>query len=396
MTDISAEQLYRLLENNQPLLFDIRSQKEFENGHIEGKTSFPTLNISYKDLIEKGDKKDSKESISYYIQEHLSQKLPKNEKIIVVCNRGRSSAIVSDILRNLGYDALSLIGGIRNWGNFYIKKEIIATPDLSIFQIIRISRGCLSYVIISNGMATVIDPLRQFQPYLELFEKLNAQPQFILDTHVHADHISGGKELAEKFGIPYYFHPYDGIHPIDMIPAKFSYEFSWLDKIYSLGKIEIKALHIPGHTLGNQAFLINNQYLFSGDSIFIGSIARPDLGGHAQAWTTLHYDSLRKLIELPDNILVLPSHFNSLSESNADHTFCKTLGELKKQNEGLLMVQKSLKDFSEYILNNLPHFAEEYMDIKRINLGLLTVDEDKAIELELGKNICAVQHHAAD
>lgn len=390
---ISPSQLYKILGTEEEFfLFDVRNADEFERWHIEGKTDIPTLNIPYFDLIEKGGKEDFRESIIYFIKANLSRELPKDKKIVTICAKGETSAIVTEILKNLGYQATSLSGGMKSWGEFYDRKTIIASPHLSIFQLIRISRGCLSYVIVSDGMATVIDPLKNIQLYIDLFDELNVKPQFILDTHAHADHVSGGKELAVKFGVPYYLHPYDGIHPMDMLPAKFSYEPSWIDKIYRLGSIKLQALHIPGHTLGNQAFLLDDKYLFSGDSIFIRSIARPDLGGQAKTWTALHYESLRKLLELPTDILVLPAHFSSLQEANEAQIFSRSLGELKKNNEGLMMAQKPLEEFSQYIMRSLPQFPKEYIDIKRINIGLLQVNTEQAAELELGKNICAINH----
>ncbi len=390
--EISAEQFNQLLENEKFLLFDVRNADEFDRWHIEGKAKMPTLNIPYFDMIEKGGKEDFNESIIHFIKTQLAEQLPKNEKIIVVCAKGGTSALIADILNDLNYQATSLAGGMKSWADFYARKTIVASPELSIFQLIRVSRGCLSYVIITNGMATVIDPLRNIQPYKDLFEEFNVRPQYILDTHAHADHISGGKALADSFGIPYYLHPYDGIHPMDMLPATFSYEPSWENKIYKLGKFELKAMHIPGHTLGNQAFLLNDKYLFSGDSIFIQSIARPDLGGQAATWSILHYESLRRLLALPNDVIVLPAHFGSPQEANADGSYSAFLGTLKKSNEGLVMAQKSLPEFTDYILQNLPKFPKEYIDIKRVNIGLLKADEELAQELELGKNICALSH----
>lgn len=391
--EISIQQLNQLLENKEKFfLFDVRNTEEFERWHIEGATEIPTLNIPYFDLVEKGGKDDFNESIANAIKTQLTQQLPKDEKIVVVCAKGGTSAIIADILTSLNYQAMSLTGGMKSWGDFYHTMTIVQSPELSIFQLARLSRGCLSYVVIADGMATVIDPLRHSQPYIDLLKKHNAKLQFVLDTHAHADHISSGKILAEKFEVPYYLHPYDGIHPMDLLPATFSYEPSWPNKLYKLGKSELKALHIPGHTLGNQAFLLNEKYLFSGDSIFIQSIARPDLGGHAETWTTLHYESLRKLLELRDDVLVLPAHFSGAQEANTDHIYSATLGTLKKSNEGLIMAQKSLKEFSGYILGNLPLFPKEYIDIKRVNIGLLQADEELASDLELGKNICALSH----
>lgn len=393
MQEILPKGLYHLMEKEEEFfLFDVRNQDEFNRWRIEGKKEIPALNIPYFELIEKGGKEDFQESIASFIKTQISEQLPKGKQIIVVCAKGGTSAIVAGILKNLGYQAGNLSGGMKNWGDFFERKTIISSPDLSIYQFIRIARGCLSHVIVSDKMATVIDPLRNIQPYLDLFDELKVKPQFILDTHAHADHISSGKELADLFDVPYYLHPYDGIHPMDLLPAKFSYVPSWENKIYKLGKIEIKALHVPGHTLGNQAFLIDDRYLFTGDSIFIGSIARPDLGGQAKTWTALHHESLKKLLELPEEILVLPAHFSSWQEANDDDAYCHPLKDLKKNNEGLIMAQKPLDHFSNYILGNLPQFPKEYIDIKRVNIGLFQVDEEEASELELGKNLCAVNH----
>ena len=137
-------------------------------------------------------------------------------------------------------------------------------------------------------------------------------------------------------------------------------------------------------------YLLDETYLFTGDSIFIESIARPDLGGRGDTWAPIHYDSLSKLLQLDDSLMILPGHFSSMKEENDSGLYAGTLGQLKQDNEGLLMAQKSADEFVDYILASLPKFPEEYVDIKRVNAGLLEVGESKASELELGKNICAL------
>ena len=390
--ELSPKELHKYIDDGSSFfLLDVRAADEYEKSHIEVKKETPKLNIPYYDFIEKGGKEDFKESIIQAIHENFKTQLPKDKQIVVVCNKGCSALILTDILTELGYQASCLKGGMQSWGSYTENKTIVDLPSLTIIQVIRTSKGCLSYVIVTDGMAAVIDPFRDTQPYLEIFKELNLKPQFILDTHAHADHISGGRALAEKFGVPYYLHPYDGIHPMDMLPAKFAYEASWADRIFRLEKFELKALHVPGHTLGNQAFLLDNKYLFTGDSIFLGFIARPDLGGHAKEWTVLHYDSIRKLLELPDDTIVLPAHFSDSEEANESQNYSNTLGKLKMTNKGLMMAQKSFQEFTEYISNNLPQFKEEYIDIKRVNLGLLPADDELAAQLELGKNICSLK-----
>src|SRR3990167_6070824 len=169
---LSPTKLYQLLEKEEEFfLFDVRNSDAFEKWHIEGKTSIPTLNIPYFDLIEKGGKEDFQESIIHFIKTNLSEHLPKDKIIVVVCAKGETSAIIADLLKNLGYQATSLSGGMKNWGDFYERKTIIASPNLSIYQLIRVSRGCLSYVIVSNEMATIITPLKKIQFFFILIEE---------------------------------------------------------------------------------------------------------------------------------------------------------------------------------------------------------------------------------
>ncbi|WP_206093765.1 hypothetical protein [Paludifilum halophilum] len=136
--------------------------------------------------------------------------------------------------------------------------------------------------------------------------------------------------------------------------------------------------------------MVNDRHLLSGDSIFLQSIARPDLGGKGDTWAPVHYESLKRLLELPDETMVLPGHFSSPKEANQEGLYVGTLGELKKTNEGLRKVQEGKEAFVNYILSNLPTFPSQYVDIKRVNTGLLKADEEKASELELGRNICAL------
>lgn len=195
--------------------------------------------------------------------------------------------------------------------------------------------------------------------------------------------------MADELGIPYHLHPYDGIHPIDMLPADFAYEYIHEGSRLLVGDVEVIVLHIPGHTLGNTALLVGEKALLTGDSVFLDSIARPDLGGEAEAWTSLHHASLRRVLSLEDDTLVLPGHFADLTDAR-DAIFQATLGDLKTQNEGLQMAQESLAAFRKYIMGSLPSFPERYVDIKRVNAGLLDADEPKIEELEFGRQECAV------
>ncbi|MGE5112839.1 MAG: hypothetical protein ACM3JB_18395, partial [Acidobacteriaceae bacterium] len=134
-----------------------------------------------------------------------------------------------------------------------------------------------------------------------------------------------------------------------------------------------------------------DQYLFCGDSVFIQSVARPDLGGKAENWALLHTRSLRKILDLPASTQILPGHFSSMEEGGDSGTFVAGLDSLKMTNEGLQILQRESDDgFVKYLLESLPKFNPDYVQIKRVNVGLVSPPEEDVETLELGKNVCAL------
>jgi glyoxylase-like metal-dependent hydrolase (beta-lactamase superfamily II)/rhodanese-related sulfurtransferase len=377
-TAITVAELDEMIERGDSfLLLDVRNQDEFERWKIEGRNPFETLHIPYFQFIENEDES--------------ANRVPKGKQVVVVCAKGGSSEYVAGVLRERGYDAVNLEGGMIAWGNYYRVRRIEAVTDVALYQIIRVARGDLAYAVVSNGEGILIDPTRHTEQYTNLAEREGFKIVAIFDTHAHADHISGGPKLAKALGVPYFLHPYDGIHPIDMLPATIEYEYLKDGFTFKFGNATLKGIHIPGHTLGNMAFLVNDRYLFTGDSIFIVSVARPDLGGRGQEWAPIHYESLyKKLLVLPDETLVFPAHFATASrEGRPDGTFYDTLGNIKRNNPREYQ-SPSKEAFVEFMLSTLPVFPPQYVDIKRVNAGLLVPDEEKAQELELGKNVCAL------
>ncbi|MCW9089617.1 MAG: MBL fold metallo-hydrolase, partial [Gammaproteobacteria bacterium] len=359
---------------------------------VEGPhSSPPTLNIPYFELLDlEGEEEDVTGAVKRGVKEQLMDKLPTDRPILAVCAEGNTSQYVAEGLRQLGFDARNLEGGMEAWGNFYYWVPVEENETFSLFQVVRPARGCLSHVLISEHRAAVFDPARHTEHYHELAEAEGAQLELVLDTHLHADHLSGGPALGKNEHIPYYLHPYDAIHPMDMLPARIAYCPLEAEQKLRLGQTTIQALHFPGHTLGMIAFLIDGRYLLSGDSLFLESIARPDLGGSAEAWTPLLYQSMQRLAELPDSTVVLPAHFSDIHKGDENGLYRATLAELKQHNPGLQKMAESEQAFTDYILSSLPEFPDAYIEIKRANAGLSTPDEQKRQELELGKNVCAV------
>ena len=386
----AGDLLERLERRDDVLVLDVRNRDEFERFQLEGREPVPTVNLPYFEMLEAGGQDDMVDSIVACVERDLAGRLPRDRPILTVCAKGSTSAFVAEGLRRLGYRGVTLEGGMAAWGEHYSIRPVVESADLSIHQVSRPARGCLGYMVASAGRATVIDPARHLLPYLELARARGLTIERVIDTHGHADHISGGPALARETGASYHLHPYDAVHPLDLLPAAIPYEPIRDGDAFPVGRHTLEALHAPGHTLGLVALRLD-AYLFTGDSIFIRSIARPDLGGKADAWAPLHARSLRKLAALPRATIVLPGHFSSLDEGNDAGVFAASLADLNQTNDGLVaLAGESEAGFVRYLLGSLPDAVSGYADIKRVNAGLLAVDEGEAATLELGKNLCAL------
>jgi hydroxyacylglutathione hydrolase len=221
----------------------------------------------------------------------------------------------------------------------------------------QIYTSCLaqaSYYIESKGCAAVVDPIRDVDVYLQLAKKRNARIQYVLETHFHADFVSGHLELAAQTGALILFGP----------GAKPSYKAMVAKdgEVIYVGEIKIKLLHTPGHTIESSCFLVYNEEhlpyaIFTGDTLFAGDVGRPDLGSGNLDRTELAsmlYDSLHtKIMPLPDDVLIYPGHgAGSACGKNIGKETWSTLGEQKRKNYALQPMNRAL--FIKRVTENLP------------------------------------------
>jgi hydroxyacylglutathione hydrolase len=213
----------------------------------------------------------------------------------------------------------------------------------------QIYTGCLAqgaYYIESEGEAAIIDPLREVQPYIEKAERNGAKIKYIFETHFHADFVSGHKDLAAKTGATIVFGPTSMPLGFDALIAEDGQEFS-------LGAVKLRAIHTPGHTMESTVYLLLDEggkehALFTGDTLFIGDVGRPDLAQKVIADLTQEklaahlYDSLRnKIMPLSDDIIVYPAHgAGSACGKNMSKETSDTLGNQKKTNYALQEMSK--------------------------------------------------------
>jgi glyoxylase-like metal-dependent hydrolase (beta-lactamase superfamily II) len=242
----------------------------------------------------------------------------------------------------------------------------------AIYQFVRIGKGCLSYIVISNGEAAVIDAVRITEVYEDFAKEKGIKIKHTIDTHLHADHISGGRHLTERSGADYWLPPKDAVEVV------FQYE-----------KLEEGKNLLVGNTKINIQPIIDNQYLLSGDILFVKSIGRPDLAGKAEDWAAdLRTTLYERYKHLSDDLIVLPAHFGKVSELGEGGEVSARLGDLYKENPGLNIEDKSL--FQRTVTENLPPQPNAYEEIRQTNMGKISPSNEKQREMEIGPNRCAV------
>jgi len=218
--------------------------------------------------------------------------------------------------------------------------------------------GCLAeaaYYIESNGEVAIIDPLRETKPYTDLAEKNKATIKYVLETHFHADFVSGHIDLAQKTGSPIVFGP-------TAVPS-FKAHIAKDEEELKLGNVSIKVLHTPGHTMESTCFLLKDENgkpyaVFTGDTLFIGDVGRPDLvvknNLTKEDLAGFLFDSLRnKIMNLPDDVIVYPGHgAGSACGKNMSHETTSTIGFQKKFNYAL-KASLSKEDFIKQVTDGL-------------------------------------------
>ncbi len=233
----------------------------------------------------------------------------------------------------------------------------------------QIYTGCLAqgaYYISSEGEAAIIDPLRETNPYISRAQKDNVKIKYIFETHFHADFVSGHVDLSKKTGAQIVFGP----------NAETSYQ-SYIAKDgqeFKIGKITIKVLHTPGHTLESSTYLLLDENkkpycIFTGDTLFIGDVGRPDLAIKSALTqndlAAMLFDSLQKKIKsLPDDVIVYPAHgAGSACGKNMSKETFDTLGNQKQKNYALVINSKAdfVKELTTGILPPPQYFAKNAM-----------------------------------
>jgi glyoxylase-like metal-dependent hydrolase (beta-lactamase superfamily II)/rhodanese-related sulfurtransferase len=305
--------------------------------------------------------------------------VPRDRPVVAVCNAGRLSQLAADVLTKRGFDAWSLEGGMKAWSLAWNRADIpMADPAVRVIQLRRAGKGCLSYLVASGCDAVVIDPSLPAHVYQRLIEREGWTLRYVMETHVHADHLSRGRALAAATGarlhlprqrrVAFPFAPMeDGQHLV-------------------VGHVTLTALHTPGHTDESLTYLMNG-VAFTGDTLFVRGVGRPDLhadGDEARRRARDLFASLKRLAALPSETLVLPGH---TSEAVPFDGYPLTT-RMQDVRAWLTPWMATEATFVEGLLADVPPAPPNFAAIVALNeAGDEAADPT---ELEAGANRCAV------
>ncbi len=278
----------------------------------------------------------------------------------------------------------------------------------------QIYTGCLAqgaYYITSEGEAAIIDPLREIQPYLDRLERDGVKLKYIFETHFHADFVSGHVDLSKKTGAPIVYGP-NAVCEFDCVSAKDG-------QVFELGKVKIKVLHTPGHTMESTTFLLidengKDHAIFSGDTLFIGDVGRPDLAQKAANMTqeqlaaTLYHSLRNKIMTLADDVIVYPAHgAGSACGKNMSKETVSTIGNQKQFNYALradMTEAEFVKEVTEGLTPPPGYFAanvamnkkgyESFEQVLNTGMTALSPDEFETVAESTGALILDTRNDA--
>src|SRR5216684_7444773 len=328
---ISTEGLRELLERGTPVtVLDVRPAAERAEWSIPG-----SVHADAYDALRRGD------------PNALANFHPTNGgRVVTVCSAGKTSMLAAERLRARGLDAVSLEGGMRAWSLAWNTAEVPCPGSTArIVQLRRTGKGCLSYLIGSNGDAVVIDASLEPQIYHRVADEHGWRIRTVLETHVHADHLSRARALAADTGARL------------CLPTthRVSFEYEPLKEGDTLpvGSARLKVLHTPGHTPESACYLLDDHALFTGDTLFLAAVGRPDLEAttdESRRRAHVLHASLQRLLALPPETVVLPAH-TSEPVAFDGQPINATLREVQERTS---LLREAEETFVSQILTRLP------------------------------------------
>ena len=358
-SSIESDSLWKKMQDSKGNVFllDVRDADEFSDFKIPGSVNIPLHDI---------------------FKEEYFSKIPKDKEIVTICPHGNRAMVATFALAKNGIESSTLTGGLAGWSQV-LNPVTTVEQNPTIIQIEKIGKGCLSYMLISDGQAIVIDPLFPTEKYQNIAIQNNATIIKVIDTHQHADHLSSAWNLAEITSSVCYeskLEQWDRTAQ-QLLKDGESIEF---------GRSNLRVIHTPGHTPGSLSYLVDEKYVFTGDILFIESIGRPDLRDKADEFAGELYDSLHnKLLKLSPHTIVFHAHHGQTVQSE-NGLFSTTIKNASKHE----ILQLSKEEFVKKVVGMTPPRPMNYQKIIQINKGSLSFVQNDVPDLELGPNRCSI------
>lgn len=372
MGAMTTEELARRVDDPEhaPFILDVRAPDQFDRWRIEGRAELSTVNIPYWTAIVE--------------DEAVKGAVPNDRDIVVVCAHGDSSDLVVETVALPNMQ--NLAGGMDAWASTLVPHMLYDDGTKFVIQLDRIAKACLSYALGSRGATmAIIDPAADASAYERIAKEMNATITDVFDTHLHADHLSLGVAMAAELGATYH------ISSGDAEGASFHYAALRDGEVFRFGEMDVvvRSVATPGHTPGSTSLEVDGRFLMTGDAVFVSGVGRPDLGGETEPWArdlfrTIH----QKLAPLDPALEVSPAHYTARIEARPDGTVRRRLGDLLENDPVVSMSDED--EFVEYVVSHLGEAPEVYATIREVNLGHHLPSKDEAVELEVGRNECAL------
>lgn len=361
---ISRGQLRRMLdEDKNVFIIDVRPLAERNEWRIA-----ESVHVDVYDQLRRGDR-----------QVFEGFEIPTDRPVVTVCAAGKTSLLAATLLREKGVEAFSLEGGMKAWNYAWNTAEMKFPSGLKVIQVRRPAKGVLSYMVGSGGEAVVIDAALDPEVYLQLARENSWKIRCVTDTHVHADFISRTPELARQ------------ANAMHLMPENAKVEFNFTPvrnkEAMPFGNASLVVVHTPGHTWESISLQIGEEAVFTGDTLFVDGIGRPDLKADPDEVVLKAkalFQSLRVLSEMPSQTMVFPAHSSGAIAFDRKMIAAPVSTVVRNLN-----VPQEEELFVEWILKKTPPVPPNYMTIASLNRKGSHEGHSRE-ELEAGGNHCAV------
>jgi glyoxylase-like metal-dependent hydrolase (beta-lactamase superfamily II)/rhodanese-related sulfurtransferase len=306
---------------------------------------------------------------------------PGDRPIVTVCGAGRMSLVAADFLSERGFDVHSLAGGMKAWSLAWNTARIpVADDRITVIQVRRTGKGCLSYMVIADGEAGVIDASLPVEVYENIARSLGARIRRVIETHIHADHLSRARQLADRVGAQLHLPQQDRV-AFPFTPVHDSNEIA-------VGNSRLVARHTPGHTLESMSYILKDSAVFTGDTLFTKGVGRPDLHADpagARDRARALFESLQAIRRIGPDVIVLPAHTSEPIAFDGR----PVMSHMSSIEGWLGDWLSSESSFVDRVVSRLPETPPNFGRIVELN-ERGEIPDGNVTALEAGANRCAV------